>query len=104
MKLLFGLIIGFIGGVIVVLIFRSRARKMAERKLAPNQKQTEIFETHLQSIIEYMRTHLEIDNARVEAMLQVSPSTAERYLDTLERRGLLVQMGKTGQSVVYRNA
>jgi len=34
-------------------------------------------------------------------MLGVSNTTAERYLDQLEKAGKLKQIGKTGQGVTY---
>jgi len=42
-----------------------------------------------------------ITNNEVEHMLGVSNTTAERYLDQLEKAGKLKQIGKTGQGVTY---
>ena len=42
-----------------------------------------------------------ITNDEAQAMLGVSDATAERYLDELEKAGLIRQIGKTGQNVFY---
>lgn len=43
-----------------------------------------------------------ITNNEVEDFLKVSDSTAEEYLDTLEHRGLLEQVGEEGRGVFYK--
>lgn len=43
-----------------------------------------------------------ITNKDVQELLKVSDSTATRYLDDLEERGRIEQIGETGQSVFYR--
>lgn len=43
-----------------------------------------------------------ITNDEVESFLSVSNATAERYLDELEKEGLIEQVGKIGQGVYYK--
>lgn len=42
-----------------------------------------------------------ITNDQVEKMLNISNATAERYLNELEKEGLLKQVGKTGKYTYY---
>ena len=42
-----------------------------------------------------------ITNDEVEKMLKVSDTTAGRYLEELEKRGRIKQVGKTGRGVYY---
>lgn len=44
----------------------------------------------------------EIRNDDVEKLLGVSDATAERYLQEMENRGLLTQIGKEGRFVYYK--
>lgn len=43
-----------------------------------------------------------IANDNVEAMFNVSHTTAWRYLEDLENEGRLTQAGKTGRGVIYK--
>lgn len=43
-----------------------------------------------------------ITNDEVEKLLSISDATAERYLDELEREGILRQEGRTGRFVRYK--
>lgn len=42
-----------------------------------------------------------ITNDEVQALLNVSDATAERYLDEIEHQGLIKQVGKTGIKTYY---
>jgi Fic family protein len=42
-----------------------------------------------------------ITNNDIEKLLGVSDTTATRYLDELEKEGLIKQVGKTGNAVYY---
>jgi len=44
----------------------------------------------------------EATNNDIEKLLGVSDATATRYLDELEKEGLIKQVGKTGASVYYK--
>lgn len=42
-----------------------------------------------------------ITNDEVQAFLKISDATAERYLNEIEKEGLIKQMGKTGKYTYY---
>lgn len=44
----------------------------------------------------------EISNDDVQKALGVSDATATRYLDSLQKSGDIVQVGRTGSGVMYR--
>jgi len=50
----------------------------------------------------FIRDKEKVTNNDIEKFLNVSNATAERYLDELEKEGLLEQVGETGQNVYYR--
>ncbi|MBI5470396.1 hypothetical protein HY968_03730 [Candidatus Kaiserbacteria bacterium] len=56
---------------------------------------------HLGWVLKAAKAHGNISNHEVQALLKVSHTTAERYLEELEREGDLEQMGTSGRSVVY---
>lgn len=55
----------------------------------------------LLKVMELFAKHTEITNDDVEKLLHVSDATATRYLDELEKRGKIQQVGATGRSVKY---
>ncbi len=62
---------------------------------------------HLQKILDMLEkksaqdAKARITNNDVQKLLGVSDATVVRYLDELEKSGVLKQVGKTGQSVFY---
>jgi len=54
-----------------------------------------------EKILEFLQENGEVRNDDVEKMLGVSDSTAEKYLNELEKDGKILQNGKTGRSVFY---
>jgi len=52
-------------------------------------------------ILEFLQENKEVRNNDVEKLLSVSDSTAEKYLNELEKDGTILQNGKTGRSVFY---
>lgn len=44
----------------------------------------------------------ELGNTDIRKVLGISRTSAVRYMDELEREGKVIQIGKTGQAVVYR--
>jgi predicted HTH transcriptional regulator len=64
-------------------------------------EQTREKEKRKQKILGMFQTRDEVTNNDVEEFLGVSDSTAEEYLDELERTGKLIQHGQTGRSVFY---
>ena len=58
-------------------------------------------EKNRKKIIEYFESRGRVSNNEIEELLGVSDSTATRYLDELEKKELIRQVGKTGRSVYY---
>jgi len=71
-----------------------------ENKL--NEERAEEKEVNLAKTLELFKLDNEITNNLVERALGVSNTSAERYLDELEERGEIEQVGNTGRSVVYK--
>ncbi|OGN09088.1 MAG: hypothetical protein A3C61_03850 [Candidatus Yanofskybacteria bacterium RIFCSPHIGHO2_02_FULL_39_10] len=53
-------------------------------------------------VLNFLKEKGEITNDDVEKALGVSDATATRYLDYLQKQGLIVQIGKEGRFVKYR--
>lgn len=104
------ILISILGGAIVGLIigyFLWRGGKKDADNLA-NSDQVNLPDRfsekakHLEMLKESIdQTSEKITNEWVQSVLNVSDATAVRYLDELERAGLIKQMGETGQSVYY---
>lgn len=69
-----------------VCVRNERSRKKAEGK---------------EMIMEFLYKNEKIQNNDVEKLLDVSDSTAERYLDELEEEDKIVQHGEIGKGVFY---
>ncbi len=54
-----------------------------------------------EKILEFLDREGKITNNQIEEMLGVSDTSVGRYLDELERKGKIKQIGKTGKSVYY---
>ncbi len=54
-----------------------------------------------EKIMGFLRENGEVRNNDIEKILGVSDSTAEKYLDELEKAGAILQNGKTGRNVFY---
>ncbi|MBU1179800.1 DUF977 family protein [Patescibacteria group bacterium] len=63
-----------------------------------SQKKTE----NKQKILNLLQTQTKITNNDAEKMLKVSNTTAERYLNQLEKEGKIKQIGKTGRYTYYK--
>lgn len=64
-------------------------------------RQQEKKKHNIEKIKEYLKGNSEITNDEVEKLLGVSHTTAWRYLEALEKDGILEQKGKEGRSVRY---
>lgn len=67
-----------------------------------NAQRAEAKQKHLDKILATFGPDDEITNNSVEHLLHVSNTSAERYLDELEKAGKLRQIGKTGKYVIYK--
>lgn len=56
---------------------------------------------NLEKLRGYIKGKKRISNNEAEEVLNISNATAERYLDDLEKEGMLKQVGRTGRSVFY---
>jgi predicted HTH transcriptional regulator len=68
---------------------------------APKTQKSKTKRKKQEKILEFLRENGEVRNNDVEKLLGVSDSTAERYLDELEKEGTILQNGITGRSVFY---
>lgn len=60
-------------------------------------------ERNMENLRIYIGQNNTITNNNVEKLLRVSHATASRYLEELEKEGVLEQVGGVGQSVHYRS-
>lgn len=107
------LIIAGIAGIILgrYLGKRQRIRKArtlkksepADNLQVVNDQATKEKAENKQKILEFFATSLnhEATNNEIEELLGISDATATRYLDELEKEGLIKQVGKTGNAVYY---
>ena len=80
---------------------RGRRAESGVGSNATNEHRAQEHQKHLDRILGSFGADDEITNDKVEHLLGVSNTTAERYLDQLEKAGKLKQIGKTGQGVTY---
>lgn len=59
-------------------------------------------EKNLEKILDLLAEHGELQNEDIRKYLNVSDRTVVRYMDTLEDRGQVEQVGDTGRSVTYK--
>lgn len=64
-------------------------------------KQVEQKTENKQKILAFVQTNGKIQNNDVKKLVGVSNATAERYLDELEKEGVIIQHGVIGQGVFY---
>jgi len=76
--------------------------------LVPKKKEGLIFgqakkkKENKEKILEFLKNSEKIKNNDVEKLLRVSDSTAERYLNELEKEQKIKQIGTVGHAVYYR--
>ena len=90
------LIIG-LGGIVVGYYFavRRKTRDAVDKRSVEKEE-------NLRKDREYAAGREEVTNNEIEKLLNISDATATRYLDELEREGVLKQIGRTGRFVRYR--
>jgi len=74
---------------------QERGRDIIEEQESEKQR-------NMDKLKDFIRDKEKVTNNDIEKFLNVSNATAERYLDELEKEGLLEQVGKIGQSVHYK--
>ena len=68
------------------------------------KKQAVEKEKNMQRILKLLEGNNKATNDDVEKLLGVSNATAERYLNELEKEGVLRQIGDTGRNVFYQKS
>jgi len=58
-------------------------------------------EKNNKKVLEFLENKDKVTNNDIEKLLGISNATAERYLDELEKKGVLRQIGKTGHYTYY---
>ncbi|MFY9457505.1 MAG: DUF977 family protein [Candidatus Spechtbacterales bacterium] len=100
------LIIGVVGILIGCYLalpkVRAKAHLGAKKKANIIKEQQAEKEENLSKIREFIRGRDSVTNDEVEKLLGVSDATTERYLDDLEREGILKQEGRTGRFARYK--
>jgi len=97
MKLFILLILGL--GIVIGYVL---ARKRSGRAESEQSKQKMEGKNKIMDLFASSReVGGEVQNRDVEKLLGVSDSTAERYLNELEKEGKIVQHGQIGHSVFY---
>lgn len=97
-----GLIVGIIGTYFLMV---GKNSKMSNG-IKPEEKidLPELYEAKAENIVklkEHLKGVSEITNDDVQSLLKVSDATAVRYLDELEKEGIIKQVGKTGKYTYY---
>jgi len=92
---LIGIIIGFVAGYFI------GKRNKSETFINDAEKMKSENMTRLNDFITE-ETDGEINNGDVRKLLNVSDTTACRYLDDLEKEGLIKQVGSDGPKVYYK--
>lgn len=108
------LAIGLVGGALIGWGIKNRKAINGDDCCAPQNQNNDIQkdqrgivkdevgkkEENLQKIREFMATKDRITNNDVEQLVWVSDATAERYLNQLEKEGIIKQVG-TGSETYY---
>lgn len=109
------IIVGIVGIILGAYLGRRRAEKESkpldetsldnardkQGKERLIEKQAQEKEENKRKILEFFEPRERVANNDIEALLGVSDATATRYLDELEKEGLIRQVGKTGRHVYY---
>lgn len=88
-----------VGGVGVWLFLGKRKEKSGGAGIVG--KQAEEKKQNKKAILEILKTQHPLTNNHIEQLLGISDATATRYLDELEKEGLVRQVGRTGRHVYY---
>lgn len=92
------LIIAGIAGVALGTYLGRRRKESLIEKQAREKKENK------RKILGFFESRDKAANNDIEALLGVSDATATRYLDELEKEGLIRQVGRTGKHVYYEKS
>lgn len=80
-------------------IFQDQLKTLSRAGVSKKQM---LHQEKLDKIIAYLKEHGYVTNNEVEKICKVADSTARKYLNELEKSGLLLQQGDRGRRVNYR--
>lgn len=104
--ILFGVMFGIIIGTVIK--FPAKIEKQISQSIGGDlpqgivKEQTEEKEKNLAKIRQYISGKDKITNNDIETLLNISNSTAARYLDELENENIIKQVGNTGKYTYYQ--
>ena len=102
MNTLIYFILGMIAGGVGVWSWMYLASlRLADGKPRRAREDIEKKKENLEKVREFIAENMKVTNDDVEKLLAVSDATATRYLEELEKEGLIRQIGRTGQQVYY---
>ncbi|MEX1014058.1 MAG: winged helix-turn-helix transcriptional regulator [Candidatus Paceibacterota bacterium] len=94
------IIIGIIiGGILSYYLFHHQLERNVETEI---EEKIETKEENLNKILSLLEKEEELSNHDVREMIGVSSRTVVRYMDELEERGQVEQVGERGYGVVYK--
>jgi len=93
--LFLGIIIGFTVSHLIKNKKLSGIAKISEDRTSAKEENKD-------KIVEYLKEHAKARNNDLERLLGVSDTTTTRYLDELEKEGIVEQIGSTGRGVEYK--
>lgn len=99
MNLILIFIAGVVGGVIGIKVWGLWKQREVKRGLIDRQAREK--EENKRRILGILETQSPLTNNHVEQLLGISDATATRYLEELEKEGLVRQVGGTGSGVHY---
>lgn len=102
----------FIGGIAAgVIVYLSIKKQRSDKQNGAHCENEGVFTMQMlkkqenkEKILNLLNAQNKVTNDDVEKLLDVSNTTAERYLDQLEKQGKIKQIGKTGRHVYYKRA
>ena len=95
-------IIFIILGILVIVVgYYFTARRKVMGLGAVGRRQT-AKNANISKLKEYLNGKERVTNDDIERFLEVSDSTATRYMDELEREGFVEQIGSKGRHVYYK--
>lgn len=96
--LILGIVVGFIVGWVVKPSKIEKIMKKSDNFFSEQEKQKQ---ENLEKARNYIKGKEKITNNDIQKLLGVSDATTIRYLDELEKEGLIKQVGKSGPLVHY---
>jgi predicted HTH transcriptional regulator len=92
MDFIYGLIIGLIAGLVIGYLSWNKSKTVVTNA---NKG------ANLEKVRELIATSDRVTNDQVQQLLGVSDATTERYLNELEKEGIIKQVGAEGKGVYY---